>query len=72
MWISSDELKWMPFDLVDHVAQQIAADHAVADAGEDGGDDVAAVVAVGALKAAEVGEQARPFVCRRAGRLPRG
>ena len=35
-------------DLVDDVAQQVTADHAVVDAPEDGGDHVAPVVAVGA------------------------
>ena len=46
-------------DLVDHVAQQVAADHAVDRAAEDRGDDVAPVAAVGALQAAQIGEQAR-------------
>ena len=48
-----------PGDLVDHVAQEIAADHAVLDAGKDGGDHVAAVVAVGAGEPAKVGEKPR-------------
>ena len=48
-------------DFVDHVAEQIAVDHAVDRAFEDGGDDVAPVAAVGALQAAQIGEQARPF-----------
>ena len=45
--------------LVDDVAQQVAALHAVVDAAEDGGDHVAAVVAVGAGELAQVGEEAR-------------
>ena len=40
------------------------------DALEDGGDHVAAVAAVGALQAAQVGEQARALACRR-GAWPR-
>ena len=45
-------------DLVDHIPQQIAADHAVDDAAEDPGDDVPAVAAVRALEVAQIGEQA--------------
>ena len=48
-------------DEVHHVAQQVAAFHAVDDAGKDGGDHVAAVVAVGPLESLEVGEQAGAF-----------
>jgi hypothetical protein len=48
-------------DLVDHVAQQIAVDHAADGAFENCGDDVAPVAAVGALKAAQIGEQASAF-----------
>jgi hypothetical protein len=47
-------------DLVDHVAQQVAAAHAIVHAAEDGRDHVAAVVAVGAGEPAQVGEQPRP------------
>ena len=49
-------------DFVDHVAQEVAVDHAVDGAFEDSGDYVAAVAAVGALQAAEVGEEAGPFL----------
>ena len=45
-------------DLVDDVAQEVAADHAVLDALEDRGDDVAAVVAVGTSEGAQILEQA--------------
>jgi hypothetical protein len=46
-------------DLVDHVAEEVAAGHAVDDAGEDGRDDQpAAPGPVAAVKGAEVGEQA--------------
>ena len=44
-------------DLVDDVAQEVAAHHAVLDALEDGGDHVPAVVAVRAGQAAQVGEE---------------
>ena len=54
-------------DLVDDVAQQIAALHAVIDALEHGGDDVAPVVAVGAGERAQIGEQARPSLAVRPG-----
>ena len=47
-------------DQVDHVPQQVAGDHAVGDAVEDGGDHVAATVAVGRLQDLEVGQQTRP------------
>ena len=53
-------------DLVDDVAQQVTALHAVIDALEHGRDHVAAVVAVGAGEASQVGEQARALACRRA------
>ena len=46
-------------DLVDHIAQQVAVDHAVMRAFENGGDHIAPVVAVGALQAAQIGEQTR-------------
>ena len=59
MWISSLASEVDAVDLVDDVAQQVAADHAVDDAPEHGGDDVAPVAAVGALQAAQVGEEAR-------------
>ena len=49
-------------DLVDHVAQQVAVDHPVDRASEHGGDDVAPVAAVGALQAAQVGEQPGAFL----------
>jgi len=45
-------------DLVDHVPEKVAVDHAVQDAFEDGGDDVPAIPAVGALKAPEIGKEA--------------
>ena len=48
-------------DLVDHVAQQIAVDHPVDRAFEDRGDHVAPVAAVGALQAAQIGEEAGAF-----------
>ena len=48
-------------DLVDDVAQQVAVDHPVDRAFEDRGDDVAPVAAVGALQAAQIGEQAGAF-----------
>ena len=44
-------------DFVDHVAEQIAVDHPVDGAFENRGDDVAPVAAVGALQAAQVGEE---------------
>jgi hypothetical protein len=44
--------------LVGHVAQQIAALHAVIDAAEDGRDHVATVVAVRGGEGAQVGKQA--------------
>ena len=47
--------------LVDHVAQQVAALHAVVHAAEDGGDDVAALVAVARGELAQVGEESRPM-----------
>ena len=47
-------------NLVDHVAQQIATLHAVIDAAEHRGDHVAAVVAVGTGKRAQIGEEAGP------------
>ena len=46
-------------DFVDDVAQQIAALHAVIDALEHSGDNVAAVVAIGAGQRAQVSEQPR-------------
>ena len=49
-------------DLVDHVAQQVTVDHPVDRAFEDRGDDIAPVAAVGALQAAQIGEQSRPFL----------
>ena len=58
-------------DLVDHVAQQVAVDHPVDRAVEDRGDDIAPVAAVGALQAAQIGEQAGPLRCRRAASLRR-
>ena len=58
-------------DFVDHVAQQVAVDHPVDRAFENRGDDVAPVAAVGALQAAQIGEQTRAFRCRRDGPLPR-
>ena len=54
-------------DLVDHVAQEIAVDHPVDRALENGGDDIAPVAAVGAAEAAQIGEQPRRRSCRRAG-----
>src|SRR5580692_8507616 len=44
--------------LVDHVAQEIAALHAVIDTTEYGRNYIASVVAVGAGQAAKIGEQA--------------
>ena len=38
-------------DLVDHIAQEVAVDHAVDGAFEDGGDHIAAIAAVRALQA---------------------
>ena len=52
-------------DLVDHVAQQVAADHAVDHAFEDGGDHIAPVAAVGALQAAQIGEEPGAFLAVR-------
>ena len=49
-------------DLVDHVAQQVAVDHPVDRALKHGRDHVAPVAAVGALQAAQVGEQPRAFL----------
>ena len=43
-------------DLVDDVAEQVAADHAVNDAAKHGGDHIPAVAAVGPLQPAQVGE----------------
>lgn len=43
-------------DLVDDVAQQITALHAVIDAFEHGSDHIAPVVAIGAGKSAQIGE----------------
>ena len=48
-------------DLVDHVAQQVTVDHPVDRAFEHRGDDIAPVAAVGALQAAQIGEQAGTF-----------
>ena len=50
MWISSRRGEVDAVDLVDDVAQQVAALHAVVDALEDGGDHVAPVAAVRALQ----------------------
>ena len=47
-------------DLVDDVAQEIAADHAVLHALEHRGDDVAPVVAVGTGHGAQILEEAGP------------
>ena len=58
-------------DFVDHVAEQITVDHPVDGALEDGGDHVAPVTAVGALQAAEIGEEACALWCRRGGWLLR-
>ena len=44
-------------ELVDDVAQQVAADHPVLHAAEDGGNDLAPVVAVGAGEGAQVTEK---------------
>ena len=44
MWISSVASEVDAVDLVDHVAQQVAADHAVDDAREHGGDHLPAAV----------------------------
>ena len=48
-------------DFVDHVTKQITVDHPVDGALEDGSDHVAPVAAVGALQAAQIGEQAGSF-----------
>ena len=48
-------------DFVDHVAKQVSVDHAVDGAFEDRRDDIAPVAAVGALQAAQIGEETRPF-----------
>jgi len=48
-------------DFVDHVAEQVAVDHAVDRALENCGDDVAPVAAVGALQAAQIGKQPGTF-----------
>jgi hypothetical protein len=78
VWISSVVAQGVDFfgggevdavDLVEDVPQQVARLHAVADAGEDAGDHVAAVVAVGALQAAEVGEQPRAIAAVGPGRF---
>ena len=58
-------------DQVDHVPQQVAADHAVDDAAEDRGDHVAATVAVAALQR-PAGRRTDPApVCHRGVRLRR-
>ena len=49
-------------DFVDDIAQEVAVDHAVDGAFEDGGDHVAPVATVRTLKAAEVGEEAGAFL----------
>ena len=49
-------------ELVDDIAQQVAADHAVLHALEHGGDDIAPIVAVGTCERAQVTEQARAFL----------
>ena len=49
-------------ELVDDVAQQVAADHAVLHAAKHGGDDIAPVVAVGTGQRAQIAEQARALL----------
>lgn len=49
-------------DFVDHVAQQVAVDHAVDGPFEHRGDHIAPVAAIGALQAAQIGEKSRPFL----------
>jgi len=44
-------------DLVYHIPQQVAADHAVDCAPEDGGNHIPSVSSVGALQTAQVGEE---------------
>ena len=55
-------------NLVDDIPEQVAALHPVVDAAEHGGDDVAAVVTVGAREPPQVGEEAGSRACRRGGR----
>ena len=50
---------------VDDVSQEVAVDHAVDGAFEDGGNHVAAVAAIGSLQAAQVGEEAGAFLAVR-------
>jgi hypothetical protein len=58
-------------DLVDDVAQQVAADHAVLHAAKHIGDDLAlAAFLAAAGQAAQYGEQARPTSRRRGGIRP--
>ena len=56
-------------DLVDDVAQQIAALHPVIDAAKHRCDHVAPIVAVGAGELPQVGEEAGPFLAVREARL---
>jgi len=44
----------MPLRLLIHIAQQVAADHAVLHAAKHGGDDIAAIVAIGTGERAQV------------------
>ena len=48
-------------DLVDYVPQQVAIEHAVLQALEDGGDHITPVAAIGPLQCAQVSEQAGAF-----------
>ena len=52
-------------ELVDDVAQQVAADHAVLHAAKHRGDDIAPIVAVGAGERAQVAEQPRALLAVR-------
>ena len=52
-------------ELVDDIAQQVAADHPVLHALEHGGDHVAPVVAVGTRQCAQVTEETRAFLAAR-------
>src|SRR5262249_4037605 len=48
--------------LINHVAEEIAVDHAIDGSFKDGGDHIAPVAAVSALEAAQIGEKARTFI----------
>jgi len=48
-------------DLVYHIPQQVAADHTVDCAPEDGGNHIPPIASVRTLQAAQVGEEPLPF-----------